>query len=149
MKIAFGCDHGGIANKDAVIYYLSTNGHEVKDFGTFSEDSCDYPEYAKKVTLAVVNGECDYGILICGTGIGMSIVSNKIKGARCAHVTDAFSAEMTRKHNNSNVLALGARITSKEDCVKFVDIFLNTQFEGGRHQNRVSQILEIENETFK
>ncbi len=144
MKIAFGCDHGGIANKDAVIYYLSTNGHEVKDFGTFTEESCDYPEYAVKVCNAVNNGECDYGILICGTGIGMSMAANKVKGIRCAHVTDAFSAEMTRKHNDANVLALGARITSKDDCVKFVDIFLNTAFEGGRHAIRVEKVMQIE-----
>ena len=144
MKIAFGCDHGGIANKDAVIYYLTTNGYEVKDFGTFTEESCDYPEYAIKVANAVVSGECNYGILICGTGIGMSMAANKVKGIRCAHVTDAFSAEMTRKHNDANVLALGARITSKEDCVKFVDIFLNTNFEGGRHLTRVQKVMEIE-----
>lgn len=149
MKIAFGCDHGGIANKDAVIYYLSTNGYEVVDFGTFNEDSCDYPDYAKKVVEAVLQGDCEYGVLICGTGIGMSIVANKYKGIRCAHVTDAFSAEMTRRHNNANVIALGARITSKEDTVKFVDIFLNTPFEGGRHQTRVSKINEVEEKNFK
>lgn len=146
MKIAFGCDHGGFIYKEAVINYLKNSGHEVVDFGTFSEDSCDYPDYATKVTNAVVTKDCNYGVLICGTGIGMSIVANKVKGIRCAHVTDEFSAEMTRRHNNANVLALGARISKIEDCLKFVEIFLNTPFDGGRHQTRVSKISDVENE---
>lgn len=145
MKIAFGCDHGGFIYKEAVINYLKNSGHEVVDFGTFSEDSCDYPDYATKVTNAVVTKDCNYGVLICGTGIGMSIVANKVKGIRCAHVTDEFSAEMTRRHNNANVLALGARISKIEDCLKFIEIFLNTPFDGGRHQTRVSKISDVEN----
>ncbi len=149
MKIAFGCDHGGFIAKEQVINYLKLNGHEVVDFGTDSDDSCDYPIYAENVSLSVANKKCDLGILICGTGIGMSIVANKIKGVRCAHVTDLFSAEMTRKHNDSNVIAMGARITSVEDILKFTDKFINTQFEGGRHQIRVSKIKEIENKFFK
>lgn len=149
MKIAFGCDHGGFIYKEAVINYLKNSGHEVVDFGTFSEDSCDYPDYATKVTNAVVTKDCNYGVLICGTGIGMSIVANKVKGIRCAHVTDEFSAEMTRRHNNANVLALGARISKIEDCLKFVEIFLNTPFDGGRHQTRVSKISDVENKNLK
>ncbi len=149
MKIAFGCDHGGIDYKDAVIYYLETHGHSVVDYGTFTSDSCDYPDYATLVCKSVIEKECDYGILICGTGIGMSMVANKFKGIRCAHVADEFSAEMTRRHNNANVLAMGARITKKEDVVKFVDIFLNTPFDGNRHEIRVNKITEIENKFFK
>ncbi len=144
MKIAIGCDHGGFAYKDAVIYYLLSKGHEVIDFGTDSDKSCDYPDYCIPVCNEVVSKKADYGVLICGTGIGMSICANKIKGIRCAHVTDSFSAEATRKHNDTNVIALGARISTKEDVVKFVDIFLNTEFEGGRHQNRVNKINELD-----
>lgn len=140
MKIAFGCDHGGIEAKDAVIYYLAQKGYEVIDFGTNSTDSCDYPDYAIPVSKAVANKEADFGILICGTGIGMSICANKIKGIRCAHVADLFSAEFTRKHNDTNVIALGARISTKEQIVSFVDKFLHTEFEGGRHAKRVEKI---------
>ncbi len=144
MKIAIAFDHGGYPYKDAVIYYLSSHGHEFIDFGTNSEDSCDYPDFCIPACKAVADKTADYGILICGTGIGMSICANKIKGIRCAHVTDAFSADATRKHNNTNVIALGARITSKEDVIKFIDIFLNTEFEGGRHQARVDKIMQLE-----
>ncbi len=144
MKIAFGCDHGGYDYKDAVIYYLISQGHEVIDFGTNSNESCDYPDYCIPVCKEVVEKRADYGILICGTGIGMSICANKVKGIRCAHVTDIFSAEMTRKHNDTNVIALGARISTKDDVVKFVDKFLNTEFEGGRHQNRVNKVNELD-----
>ena len=148
MKIAFGCDHGGIIAKNEVINYLLSKGHEVVDFGTNSEESCNYPEYALNVSNAVATKQCEFGILVCGTGIGMSIVANKVKGIRCAHVCDMFSAEMTRKHNDTNVIALGARITSIEDIVKFVDKFLTTDFEGGRHKIRVDMISEIENKNF-
>ncbi len=144
MKIAIGCDHGGFDYKDAVIYYLASKGYEVVDFGTNSSESCDYPDYCVPVCESVSSNDADYGVLICGTGIGMSICANKIKGIRCAHVTDGFSAEMTRKHNNSNVIALGARITKKEDVIRFVDIFLNTEFEGGRHQARVDKINNLD-----
>lgn len=149
MKIAFGCDHGGFIAKNAVLSYLKSKGHEVIDFGTDSEVSCNYPEFAEKVALSVVNKNCDLGILICGTGIGMSIVANKIKGIRCAHVTDLFSAEMTRKHNNANVLAMGARITSVEDIVKLTEKFITTEFEGERHELRVNMIKDVENKYFK
>lgn len=149
MKISFGCDHGGIAVKVAVIKYLKNAGYEVVDFGTFSEDSCDYPDFAQKVAKSVASGETEKGVLICGTGIGMSIAANKVKGIRCAHVNDAFSAEFTRKHNDSNVIALGARIANESDIIKYIDIFLSTQFEGGRHLNRVNKISQIESEFFK
>ena len=148
MKIAFGCDHGGFEYKTAVIENLKNNGHEVLDFGTFSADSCDYPDYAVPVCMAVTNKEADYGVLICGTGIGMSIVANKIKGIRCAHVNDSFCAEVTRLHNNSNVIALGARIATEEEIINYINIFINTPFEGvngGRHATRVNKIKEVEN----
>ena len=145
MKIAIGCDHSGYDAKDSVIYYLITNGYEVIDFGTNSNDSCDYPDYAVPVSKAVSENKADYGILICGTGIGMSMCANKIKGIRCAHVNDLFSAEMTRRHNNANVIALGARIATKEDIVSYVDKFLTTEFEGGRHENRVNKLNNLDN----
>ena len=144
MKIAFACDHGGFPAKKDVFEYFNKEGMEVVDFGTFSEESCDYPEFAESVCQEVINGKVDKGVLICGTGIGMSIVANKIKGIRCAHVTDLFSAEMTRRHNDTNVIALGARITSAELIVKCIDKFLTTDFEGGRHAVRVNKITKIE-----
>ena len=144
MKIAFACDHGGFEVKDDVLKFLASKGYEVIDFGTNSSDSCDYPDYAVPCCNAVTNGEAKFGILICGTGIGMSICANKIKGIRCAHVTDIFSAEMTRRHNDTNVIALGARITSKEDIISFIDMFLTTPFDGGRHETRVNKINSLE-----
>ena len=117
MKIAFACDHGGFSARNEVFKFLKENDVEFIDFGTFSEDSCDYPDFATKVCEKVLNGEVDKGILICGTGIGMSIVANKFKGIRCAHVTDSFSAEMTRRHNDSNVIALGARISKTQEII--------------------------------
>ncbi len=140
MKVAFGCDHGGFPAKNEVIEFLTEKGYEVIDCGTFSDESCDYPDYAEKVCKLVTENECEKGVLICGTGIGMSIVANKIKGIRCAHVTDAFSAEMTRRHNDTNVIALGARITETPDIIKYIDIFLNTSFDGGRHATRVEKV---------
>ena len=148
MKIAFGCDHGGYVIKEEVLNFLISKGYEVIDAGTFAPDSCDYPDYAEKVCLEVTEGNVDFGILICGTGIGMSIVANKFKGIRCAHVTDVFSAEMTRRHNNANVIALGQRISKVEDIINYIDVFLSTPFDGvdgGRHATRVNKIIEIEN----
>ncbi len=144
MKISFGCDHGGFPAKEDVIKYLLENGHEVIDAGTFSDESCDYPEYAVKVCKSVLDGSADKGVLICGTGIGMSIAANKMDGIRCAHVTDLFSAEMTRRHNDTNVIALGARITETELIIKCIDVFLNTPFDGGRHQTRIDKVMQIE-----
>ncbi len=144
MNIAFACDHGGFSAKDEVINFLKSKGYAVNDFGTFSDESCDYPEFAEKVCNSVLKGESDKGVLICGTGIGMSIVANKIKGIRCAHVTDLFSAEMTRRHNDTNVIALGARITDTQTIINLIDKFLTTDFDGGRHAVRVDKIKKIE-----
>ena len=144
MKISFCCDHGGFIAKEAVFDYLKNNGHEVVDFGTFSEQSCDYPDFAYPCSEAVAKGECEFGILICGTGIGMSICANKVKGVRCAHVTNIFCAEVTRQHNDTNMIAMGARINTVEEIVSFVDKFLTTKFEGGRHETRVGKIMAYE-----
>ena len=143
--LAIGCDHGGYALKQEIMAHLTKRGIEFKDFGTYSEASCDYPIYAEAVANAVAGGECERGILICGTGIGISIAANKVKGIRCALCADCFSAEMTRLHNNANILALGARTTGSGLALKIVDTFLDTGFEGGRHANRVNLIHEIEN----
>ena len=144
MKIALGCDHGGLEIKNAIIEDLKNKGVECIDFGTTTTDSVDYPVYAKKVCAAVQNGECVLGILCCGTGIGMSMTANKQKGIRAAVLSDAFSAEMTRRHNNANVLAMGAGLTGTNVALRMVEIFLNTEFEGGRHQRRVDLLDAIE-----
>ncbi|MBQ2819235.1 MAG: ribose 5-phosphate isomerase B [Clostridia bacterium] len=137
MKIAIGCDHAGVDYKLVIIEHLNKNGIETEDFGTYDKQSCHYPIYAKKVTDSVVSGDADFGILVCGTGIGMSIAANKVKGIRAAHVTDCFSAEATRQHNNANVLCLGQRIIGEGLALKIVDIFIETEFLGGRHQERL------------
>ena len=138
--IALGCDHGGYALMQSVKKHLDELGLEYKDFGTYSEDSCDYPVYAKAAANAVAGGECEKGILICGTGIGISIAANKVKGIRAALCSDCFSAEMTRRHNNANMLAMGARVLGEGLALKIVDIFLTTEFDGGRHARRVDMI---------
>ena len=139
--IAFGCDHGGFLLKKDILDYLDSKGYEYKDFGTFSDASCDYPQFAKAVAHAVASGECDKGILICGTGIGISITANKIKGLRCALCSDCFSAEATRLHNDANIVAFGARVVGPSLAVKIVDTFLNTEFSGDeRHIRRIAQI---------
>ena len=143
--IFIGSDHGGYSLKLEVIEHLKNRGIEVTDIGCDSEASCDYPVYAKKVTDAIKDGSADLGILICGTGIGISIAANKVKGIRAAVVTNEFCAEMTRRHNDANILAMGGRVISPETAVKLTDIFLNTEFEGGRHERRIEQIAKIEN----
>ena len=145
MKIAIGCDHAGIYLKPALIAYLEKNGYEFTDFGTYTAESCNYADYGAKVAEAVAFGGYDRGILICGTGIGMSIVANKVPGIRCAHCHDSFSARATRMHNDANVLCLGARVIGAGTACELVDVFLDTEFEGGRHQRRVDQITAIEN----
>lgn len=141
--IAIGCDHGGFELKQEIIKYLESKGFEYKDFGCNSDASVDYPEYGKAVAKAVAAGECEKGILICGTGIGMSIVANKVPGVRCALLSDAFSAEATREHNDTNVMALGARTTGPGLAVKLVDIWLNTPFSNDeRHIRRIKMIEE-------
>ncbi|MGN1132299.1 MAG: ribose 5-phosphate isomerase B [Ruminococcus sp.] len=143
--IALGCDHGGLNIKNAVIKYLEDKGIEYKDFGCFTEESVDYPEYAFKVAKSVTSGESELGILCCGTGIGISMAANKVKGIRAAVVSNEFCAEMTRRHNNANILCMGGRVITEEKAVKFADIFINTPFEGGRHNRRVDMITAIEN----
>ena len=142
--IAIGSDHGGIHLKAEVMKYLDEKGLEYKDCGTYTEDSCDYPIYGEKVARAVVSGECERGIIICGTGIGISIAANKIKGVRAALCGDCFSAEMCRRHNDANILAMGERVLGPGLALKIVETFLNTPFDGGRHARRVALISELE-----
>ena len=144
MKIAIGCDHGGYLLKQDVLIWLEEHDIDVEDFGCYSRESVDYPAYGEKVGRAVAAGEADFGIVICTTGIGISIAANKVKGIRCAHCTDVLSAEMTRRHNNANVLAMGAGLTGTNVALRMVEIFLNTEFEGGRHQRRVDLLDAIE-----
>ena len=141
--IALGCDHGGFDLMQEVMAHLDQRGIEYKNFGTFTKDSCDYPEYAKLVANAVVDGTCEKGILICGTGIGISIAANKVPGIRCALCHDCFSAKATREHNNANVLAMGGRIIGPGLALDVVDLFLDTPFSNDeRHQRRISKIEE-------
>ena len=145
MKIALGCDHGGFEHKNAILEHLKEQGYEVVDFGIYENKSVDYPDIALKVCESIVSGECRCGILVCGTGIGMSIVANKVKGIRAAACSEHFSAKYTRLHNNSNVLCLGGRVIGVGTALELADLFLTTEFEGGRHQNRVDKITAIEN----
>lgn len=142
--IAIGSDHGGYALKTAVTRLLDEKGLEYKDFGTMDETSCDYPVYAEKVGRAVASGECGRGILVCGTGIGISIAANKVRGIRAALCSDCYSAEMARAHNDANILALGGRVVGEGPALRIVEAFLDTPFEGGRHARRVALIHEIE-----
>ena len=138
--LAIGCDHGGFELKNHIKEHLKQKGIEFKDFGTFDEISCDYPDIACTVCKSITDGESDRGILVCGTGIGMSISANKVKGIRAAHVTDVYSAKMTKMHNNANVICLGGRITGRELAFMIVDTWLDTEFAGGRHQTRIDKI---------
>lgn len=142
--IALGCDHGGLEIKNAIAADLRARGVEYKDVGTFTEASVDYPVYARAVCDEITSGRAELGILCCGTGIGMSIAANKRRGIRAAVLSDAFSAEMTRRHNDANVLALGAGITGPNLAKRIVEVFLNTGFEGGRHARRVGQLDSIQ-----
>lgn len=144
MKIALACDHGGLNLKKAVIAYLTEHGYEYEDFGTNSTDSCDYPDFALPAAEAVASGKCDKGIVVCSTGIGVSIVANKVPGVRCAHCHDAYCAKFTRLHNDANVLAMGEKVVGVGYALQIVETFLTTQFEGGRHQRRVDKITAIE-----
>ncbi len=146
MKLAIGADHGGYLLKEEVKKWLDQHGVAYEDFGTFSEASVDYPEIAAKVGHAIVDGKCDRGILVCGTGIGISIAANKIKGIRAAVCADEFCAEYCRRHNNANILCMGGRVLSTELALRMVDLYLNTEFEGGRHQRRVDMFTALENE---
>ena len=140
MKIAIGCDHAAFDEKNNLITYLENKNFLVKDFGCFSNDSVDYPDYASLVAKEIQNNNYDFGILICGSGIGISIAANRHKGIRAALFTSEFHAEMSRKHNDANVIALGARITPIDEMFSIISKFLDTQFEGGRHQNRIEKI---------
>lgn len=142
--IAIGCDHGGFELKNHIVNYLTNKGIEVKDFGTYSEDSVDYPDCARPVCEAVQKGEFENGILICGTGIGISMAANKFKGIRAALCSDVYSAKMTKEHNNANILCLGGRVTGRELAFMIVDAWLEAEFQGGRHADRIAKIHEIE-----
>lgn len=143
--IAIACDHAALELKAEVIKILNERGLEYEDFGTYTADSCHYPIFGARAANAVASGKCDRGILICGTGIGMSLVANKVKGIRCALCSDSYSAKMTRAHNDSNMLAMGARVIGVEVAKEIVAAWLDTPFEGGRHQTRVDMITAIEN----
>lgn len=144
MKIAIASDHGGLDYKNKIKKHLITKGYDIIDEGTNSNESCDYPDYAKKVGSLVVSGQVERGILVCGTGIGMSIAANKIKGIRAALCSDTFSAHATREHNDSNILCLGQRVIGESLALDIVDTWLNAEFQGGRHQNRIDKISELE-----
>lgn len=146
MMIALACDHGAYDLKEALKKHLEAKGHTCKDFGTYSKDSCDYSDFAAPAAKAVAAGECDRGIVCCTTGIGVSITANKVNGIRCALVHDLLTARMTRQHNNTNVLAMGAGIIGEMTALQIADIWLETEFEGGRHERRVNKIMALENE---
>ncbi len=144
MKIALACDHGGYELKLHLIPVLEKLGHTVEDFGCGSVESCDYADFAAPAARAVAEGRCDRGIAICTTGIGISIAANKIRGIRCAHCADALQAELTRRHNDANMIALGAGFTGPVLAEKIVEVFLSTPFDGGRHARRIGKIAELE-----
>lgn len=145
MKIAIGCDHGGLEHKNAIVEHLKERGFEVVDFGIYEQKSVDYPEIALKVANSIASGETERGFLVCGTGIGMSLAANKVKGIRAAACSEHFSAKYTRLHNDSNILCLGGRVIGVGTALELADLFVDTEFEGGRHQRRVDMIIDIEN----
>ena len=142
--LAIGSDHGGFELKKAVMKHLAERGVEYRDYGTFSAESCDYPDFGEAVGRAVASGERERGIVICGTGIGISIAANKVRGVRCALCGDCYSAQMCREHNDANVLALGARVLGEGLALKIVDTYLDSSFQGGRHARRVAKIMALE-----
>lgn len=144
MKIAIGCDHVGIEHKDLVIKHLQEKGIEVEDFGTHSTERTDYPKYGRAVAEAVANGDADQGILICGTGVGISLTANKVKGIRAVVCSDPYTAQLSKEHNNTNILAFGSRVIGIELAKMIIDSWLSAEFEGGRHQNRISMIAALE-----
>ena len=146
MKIAIACDHGALALKNKVADHLKEQGHEVTDFGTYTLDSCDYPDYAAKAAQAVADGTCQRGIVLCTTGIGVSITANKVKGIRCALLSDVMSARMTREHNDTNMMAIGAAVTGEMLALEIVDTWMATEFSNGpRHQRRIDKMMALEN----
>ena len=145
MKIAIGCDHGALALKNKLVSHLETKGFEVRDFGTYTAASCDYPEFAAAAARAVTSGECEKGIVLCTTGIGVSISANKIDGIRCALLSDPWSAKMTRLHNDTNMMAMGAGVVGENLALEIADIWLGTEFSGDeRHQRRINKLMELE-----
>ena len=145
MKIAIACDHGALALKNLMKKHLEEKGYEVSDFGTHTLDSCDYPDFAGAAAQAVASGECDKGIVMCTTGIGVSITCNKVKGIRCALLSDVMSARMTREHNDTNMMALGAAVTGEMLALEIADTWLATEFSGGeRHQRRIDKMMALE-----
>ena len=145
MKIAIVCDHGGFEHKNAIAQHLNDRGFEVIDCGIYENKSVDYPDIAVKVCEQITSNNCNLGVLICGTGIGMSLAANKVKGIRAACCSEHYSAKYTRLHNNSNVLCIGGRVIGIGTALELVDLFVDTEFEGGRHQKRIDKITEIEN----
>ena len=145
MKISMASDHGGFHLKEDVKAWLTEQGHEILDCGCYNTDSCDYPDFGEAAARAVAEGKCEKGIVICTTGIGISISANKVKGVRCALCSEPWSAEMTRRHNDSNVLAMGAGVVGPNMARQIVTAFLTNDFEGGRHQRRVDKMMAIEN----
>lgn len=146
MKIALGCDHGALALKNAIKAHLERQGMEVEDFGTYSGESCDYVDFGAAAARAVADGRCDRGIVCCTTGIGISIAANKVKGIRCALLSDLMSARLSRQHNDTNMMALGAGVVGEKLALEIVDVWMNTEFEGGRHKRRVDKVMALENE---
>lgn len=144
MMIALACDHGALELKEAIKAHLEAKGYACKDFGTYTGESCDYPDFAAPAARAVASGECERGIVCCTTGIGVSIAANKVRGIRCALLHDHMSARLTRQHNNANMMALGAAVTPVMMALELVDIFLDTEFQGGRHQRRVDKLMALE-----
>jgi len=144
LRVAVGSDHAGYRLKEEIKCHLSEQGHDVHDFGTFSLDAVDYPDFALRVAKAVAGGDCELGVLACGTGLGMCIAANKVRGVRAALCHDEFSARSARRHNDANVLTLGARVVGNEKALSIVDAWLAARFEAGRHERRVRKILEIE-----
>ena len=144
MVISIACDHGAFDLKERLKAHLLEQGHQVADCGTNSTDSCDYPDFAQAAARLVADGACERGVVLCTTGIGMSIAANKVKGVRCALCHEPLSAEMTRRHNDANMLAMGAGVTGGNLAERILDVFLSTEFEGGRHQRRVDKIMELE-----
>ena len=145
MKIAIGSDHGAFALKNKFVAHLEAQGHEVKDFGTYSLDSCDYPDFGAAAAKAVASGECEKGIVLCTTGIGISIAANKVKGIRCALLSDVWSAKMTRLHNDTNMMALGAGVVGENLALEIVDTWVGTEFSGeDRHQRRIDKLMALE-----
>ena len=145
MKIAIGCDHGALALKNKLVSYLQEKGYEVCDFGTHTPASCDYPEFAAAAARAVASGDCEKGIVLCTTGIGVSITANKVKGIRCALLSDVMSARLTREHNDTNMMAIGAGVVGEMLALQIVDTWLATEFSGeARHQRRIDKVMAVE-----